>query len=538
MPSFAAKFTDRDRTHLEEPRPADLPSDSFMESSGALIGDIKIDVRTIFDENDPREANGLFRLSDRLHVKTKPSTIRAQLLFVSGEAFSARKLAETERALRLLPYVFDARVVPVHFADGKVDIRVITRDVWTLSPGISLGRAGGANNSSFDLQDTNFLGWGKSLEIARSRTIDRTSNTWAWTDSNVRGSRWATALIYVDSSDGKERALQVARPFYSLDSKWSAKLNSFQFNRSVARYNLGKVVDRFNDNQTFYDLNGGLSQGEINNWTRRWLAGVRYDRNSFYPSNSTTPTQQLPADRTLSYPYIGVELIEDQYFKSGDQNQIGRTEDLYFGTDVSAQVGVSAPVLGADRQSLMLAAKARRGFELPGRQQLFVSSDFSTRIEQGQTRNLIADAGASYYWRWRPDWVIFSSLTATVTDSLDADTQLLIGGDNGLRGYPLRYESGASRALWTVEQRFYTDWFPFRLVRVGGALFFDQGRTWGRGVIGNSDPGWLRDAGFGLRFGNFRTGLGNVLHVDFAFPLSNVGGSSKFQLLIQTLQSF
>ena len=30
----------------------------------------------------------------------------------------------------------------------------------------------------------------------------------------------------------------------------------------------------------------------------------------------------------------------------------------------------------------------------------------------------------------------------TATDSLDPDMQLLIGGDNGLRGYPLRYESG------------------------------------------------------------------------------------------------
>ena len=47
------------------------------------------------------------------------------------------------------------------------------------------------------------------------------------------------------------------------------------------------------------------------------------------------------------------------------------------------------------------------------------------------------------------------------TDALDPDMQLLIGGDNGLRGYPLRYEAGTSRALLTVEQRFYTDWYPF-----------------------------------------------------------------------------
>ena len=65
-----------------------------------------------------------------------------------------------------------------------------------------------------------------------------------------------------------------------------------------------------------------------------------------------------------------------------------------------------------------------------------------------------------------------------------------------------------------------------------------MGRTWGSGVIGNSDPGLLRDVGFGLRLGNTRTGLGNVVHVDFAFPLTNSPGAQRFQFLVQTMQSF
>jgi hemolysin activation/secretion protein len=167
-----------------------------------------------------------------------------------------------------------------------------------------------------------------------------------------------------------------------------------------------------------------------------------------------------------------------------------------------------------------------------------LTSDFSSRIEEGHPRNLIADAAAKYYWRWHQDWLLYAALSGTTTHMLDPDMQLLLGGDNGLRGYPLRFESGTSRALFTVEQRFFTDWYPFRLVRVGGALFADVGRTWGTGVIGNSDPGLLKDVGFGLRLGNRRSGLGNVLHIDFAFPLSNVAGIQKFQFLVQTMQSF
>jgi len=38
--------------------------------------------------------------------------------------------------------------------------------------------------------------------------------------------------------------------------------------------------------------------------------------------------------------------------------------------------------------------------------------------------------------------------------------------------------------------------------------------------------------------GNTRSGLGNVVHIDFAFPLSNTTGIKKFQFLVQTFQSF
>src|ERR1700680_5282267 len=249
-PTLAAKFPDQEHTRIEEPRPADLPSDSELEAAGAVIGKVDIDIRNIFDQTDPREVNGLFLLANRLHLRTKRSSVQAQLLFASGDKYRARKLAETERALRLLTYVYDARVVPVRYADGKVDVRVITKDVWTLSPGISFGRAGGTNRTNFNLTDTHFLGWGKTLQVSRGSTVDRTSDAFAWTDPNVLGSRWISSLAYIDSSDGSQRSLQVARPFYSLDTTWSSKITAVKYDRTVSRYNLGQKVDQFNDKQS------------------------------------------------------------------------------------------------------------------------------------------------------------------------------------------------------------------------------------------------------------------------------------------------
>src|SRR5271168_3523349 len=239
-PAIAAKLTDQEHTRIEFPRPADVPSDAALEAAGAVIGKIDIDIRNIFDENDTRENNGLYRLANRLHIRTKQGTIRAQLLFKSGDKYLARKLAETERALRMLTYIYDARIVPVHFADGKVDIKVITKDVWTLSPGISFGRSGGANSTKFNLEEENLFGWGKTVLLQRSSTVDRTSNTVAWADPNVFGSRWTSALLYSDNSDGSERSALIQQPFYSLDAPWSAKAAALSFDRTVSRYNLGE----------------------------------------------------------------------------------------------------------------------------------------------------------------------------------------------------------------------------------------------------------------------------------------------------------
>jgi outer membrane protein assembly factor BamA len=114
----------------------------------------------------------------------------------------------------------------------------------------------------------------------------------------------------------------------------------------------------------------------------------------------------------------------------------------------------------------------------------------------------------------------------------------MLGGDNGLRGYPLRYQAGTARALLTLEQRFYTDWYPFRLFHVGAAAFFDMGRTWGTDVTGAGSLGLLKDVGVGLRLGSSRSSFGNVLHVDLAFPLDGTDDIDHVQLLVQTKRSF
>jgi hypothetical protein len=69
-------------------------------------------------------------------------------------------------------------------------------------------------------------------------------------------------------------------------------------------------------------------------------------------------------------------------------------------------------------------------------------------------------------------------------------------------------------------------------------VFFDAGRTWGTAPLATPSVGLLKDAGFGLRIGNSRSGLGNVIHVDLAFPFGADASIKNVQFLVQTEERF
>ena len=145
---------------------------------------------------------------------------------------------------------------------------------------------------------------------------------------------------------------------------------------------------------------------------------------------------------------------------------------------------------------------------------------------------------ARYYQTQSSKRLFFATLSATAGHSLDLENTIEIGGDSGLRGYPLRYQSGDSKLLLTLEQRYFTDWYPFRLVRIGGAIFADAGRVWGDDPVGGRRFNWLSDVGFGLRLAPTRSSAGKMIHLDVAFPLGGDASIDTVQFLLESKRSF
>lgn len=521
---------------------AALPDDATLEASGARIGTITVRAAEIFDLNDPREDKKLYRLANRLHINTRAGVVRAQLLFQSGERYQGRLLAETERKLRQLNFLREPRVRPVAWHDGLVDILVETHDVWTLQIGPSFGRSGGRSDTSLEFQDHNLLGFGKTLLAGNSRGVDRNSTYFEWRDPAVLGSRWRDSIRWAHNSDGRDWHVQLYRPFYALGVRYSGGVTLEDATREDTRYRLGSEFDHYQHAARGYDLYAGWSPGLRADHVLRVTAGWRQERDVFDSAvagatNANVTLAPLPADRDLVYAYLRLELLTDRFRTTRNQDLIERTEDLEFGPYASLLAGAATPSFGADRQAWIYAGHASYGWQLSARQQFYASSHFTGRIEHGHALDRRAAASLAWYWRTSRRTLTHIRLAGDSGYALDLDHYYLLGGDNGLRGYPLRYQEGSGRAQFKIEERGYTDWSIWRLFNVGGAVFFDAGRTFGSNPLGTPQLGWLRDVGVGLRLGNNRSSLGNVIHIDLATPL-NGEHLSKLQFLVGTEATF
>jgi hypothetical protein len=514
-----------------------IPSEAELEASGAVVGEILIDNQNIFNLEDPKDDVKLFRLADHLHGRTHKSIIRDQLLFRSGERYSRRLIDESERILRADSYFYDAWIRPVRYQDGKVDLRVTTRDVWTLNPGFNFGRSGGTNSTGVQLEELNLLGTGVGVKVAHTKNIDRTESKLEVSDMHAFGTWTAVDVNYANLSDGRMRDLTLNHPFYALDTRWAAGFAGRNDVQTDNLYDRAQIIDQFQDRHQAVQVYGGWSHGLQNGWVRRWSSGVTYDEHVFAPVSTWTGVTAIPEDRRFLYPWMQFDLVKDDYLKLWNHDQIARTEDFYLGTTASVRVGWADAALGSSRSALMVQSSAGRGFR-GGSSTLLLAGTLTGRLENGEPRNALLGGSVRYYVEQNENWLFFTTLEGTKGWRLDLENQILLGGDNGLRGYPLRYQDGTAQALWTLEQRYFTDWYPFRLFRVGAAVFFDSGRTWGSAPLAAPSLGLLKDAGFGLRFGNARSGLGNVVHVDLAFPFNGDNSIQRVQFLVQTEQHF
>lgn len=494
------------------------------------VGNIYINTLPIFNTNDPRENNALYRWINRIHPDTHPYVFRDLVLMKEGGPVNNHLIKESERILREQKYSSDASIRAVSECNHVVDLEVITKEVWTLLPEISVGTAGGKTQSSLGLHDSNFLGTGSLVTVSYAHDVDRNSILAHYQNNNVRGSRVQLLTHLEENSDGYVRTLQVDLPFYELNATRTWGISATQSKEAEHQYYEGNTVTSVDSEREYLQLWGGHSAGLEDERVNRFIYGAIYDRARFNPLPGSPAPAPLPGDRTLVYPYVEFQQIENQYTVAYNINQINREEDIHIGRSLWARLGLSR----VDVLRMIFAGGLSDTLISRDKELLQGQVDWHGRwnFDTNEIEDTHLAVTLDYHHGQTATRSLHFSLALVDTWNRSLEKQVEIGGDAGLRGYPIHYATGDQSYLFTAEQQIFTNQSIFRLYNVGYVAFVDTGRAFYKGNRG-IDDGVLTDVGFGVRLVPTKTDKDHVVHLDVGWPLKKRPGATGAQITIQ-----
>lgn len=503
---------------------------------------INIKIHPIFDESKPEENNYLFRLANRLHIDTHESVVTKDLLVESGDYLDKDLLAESERILRARRYFNKASITTRDEENGQVDVDVF--EVWTLVPSISYSHAGGKSTSSFGLHDSNFLGYGKTINILHTSSAERSGELFNYRDPNTGWHQTALNFSYADNSDGKHQYYEWVRPYFALSTVNAGGITYEQFDQEDSLYNAGEIVQTFghsSEKQEFF-YGAKMSLSDKRN-IHRWNIGYTQEEDIFFPLDNDLSDNSLPHNRDLNTSWIEYAYIHDGYIEVSNIQQINRIEDINLGFQSRVRLGFTNSSYKEYDNSYQFTHNISQGFFVSEASLLLAEFRYEGLYNGGKIYNGIIEGNINYHWQNFESGQLYISLEGARGLRLFGDKALSLGGDNGLRGYPAYYQTGDKRYLLTMEQRFYGEKEWFSLFHMGYAIFYDQGRAWGDSLVPQSETGTLRDFGMGLRISGTRNGSRdegghNVLHIDIATPLDAGPDTSQLQWLVKVKHSF
>src|SRR5688572_9885265 len=147
-PATAQKIKIKKKKNLQKP---------YSAFEGKIIRDIHIATLDPFGNTATDtiviKQNALYKVGNKLHIKSQRITIRNLLLIHKNEPFDSLLVKESERLIRSQKYVNEVSFYVVSAGSDSVDIFIRELDKWSIIP------KGGISTSSYtvDLTDKNFL---------------------------------------------------------------------------------------------------------------------------------------------------------------------------------------------------------------------------------------------------------------------------------------------------------------------------------------------------------------------------------------------
>ncbi len=491
--------------------------DSVFGLEGLTIARVDVRAGDIFDPAPGDPLARFYRLANLLHIRTRDRTVRQQLLFAPGDRWSQSRSDESARVLRTLDYLEPRRMEALREGDSVV-VTVETRDSWTTSPVLNVESGGGVQYGTVGLTERNLLGLGKSLSFLYHEDAVGKSRSLSYRDPALLGSRLQLAYGASSGAVGATDVLSVTQPFYAQEAR---RTYGFSWRRtsSVARlFESGAEVASLDKRLHETELWGGSGWSRDGSVVRAVGSLLLMDRN-LGPTvlEPGAPPDFEGGEEALRLRRVAAEFTvwRPRFVVREDVDRMGRKEDIDLGSSAAIKLGFAPKAFGSTasegyaRLAAEGGAQAAFGFG-------YARGSVSMRLRRGPLE-VVRRADLRWFLGWRPGRVLVLAAHGIGGTDVPRDFQVVVGGLNGLRAYPVQALAGTELVRLNAEQRWVLVRNSWDLFSLGTAVFYDGARAWGPGAVGT---GWFNAAGLGLRLSTPHSALGPVVRVDVAWPVS------------------
>jgi hypothetical protein len=326
-------------------------ANDFLGYQGKIVRNIRIVSLDPFgysvNDTFERFPNNLEKAGNKYHINTRKYIIRNILLFKRNTKLDPLELSESERLLRLNPYVNDARIY-VSIADttsnaDSVDVTIMVQDKWSVIIGSSLD----VNNPNIKLRERNLFGLGHQLEegVTWHPSSDYISTAGSYTIFNIGKTFINSSVFYSDAETDKQWGARLDRPFYSPLAKWAGGA-SYTHSNSNVQVLQSEVAIPYSISSHAEDIWIAKSfpvtqkkTSSINKRSDSYMTGLRfYHLDYMNRLPFTIDSNMIYRDQTMILNNIG--FTKRKYYKDHYLFRFGANEDIPQGYSIEYVHGI------------------------------------------------------------------------------------------------------------------------------------------------------------------------------------------------------
>ncbi|HZK07112.1 MAG TPA: hypothetical protein VFC92_02830 [Bacteroidales bacterium] len=351
---YAATFANPHKEPKEDTAAIEKPEKRFEPYEGKVIRNIRYLVLdaigpTVMDTAYQTESK-FFRWLNKTYPATRNYVIRDNLLFGEGDRIEPYLMSNSERLLRELRSLNDARIRVVDNVAGSdsVDVVVIVKDIYPYGASF---RSSGIDKYKIDLYTVNLMGWGhfftNTFTLMPVKSPYVRYSYLGYEVPNIGGS-FIAAQAMIDRDENTElRRLQATRKYVPTKSSWGG---------------LAKVEDKYYrlDSKYSYPPDAEDDSGKIYQIHYHNIEGVAGYSFASHPNPAEAAEYLVLAARYNYLHYLlrpttrrdtniryqhradflgSISFVRNDYYQSKYIYGFGITEDIPYGFNLTLTAG-------------------------------------------------------------------------------------------------------------------------------------------------------------------------------------------------------